>query len=58
MAVFGPLTSPTLISRKILVVEKSIIFNAVTKVWKFQYFSVTEILREINFGESRSLKTA
>ena len=27
-------------------------------VWKFQDFSVTQILREINFGESRSSKTA
>ena len=27
-------------------------------VWKFQYFSVTQILREINFGESRSSKNA
>ena len=27
-------------------------------VWKFQVFSVIQILREINFGESRSSKTA
>ena len=27
-------------------------------VWNFQDFSVTEILREINIGESRSSKTA
>ena len=27
-------------------------------MWKFQDFSVTQILREINFGESRSSKTA
>ena len=27
-------------------------------VWKFQDFSVTQILREINFGECRSSKTA
>ena len=27
-------------------------------VWKFQDFSVTYILREINFGDSRSFKTA
>ena len=27
-------------------------------VWKFQDFSVTLILREINFGVSRSSKTA
>ena len=27
-------------------------------VWKFHDFSVTQILREINFGESKSSKTA
>ena len=27
-------------------------------VWKFQGFSVIQILREINFGESRSSKNA
>ena len=27
-------------------------------VWKFQDFSITQILREINFGESRSSKIA
>ena len=27
-------------------------------VWKFQEFSVTQILREINFGECRTCKTA
>ena len=27
-------------------------------VWKFKDFSVTQIFREINFGESRSAKTA
>ena len=27
-------------------------------MWKFQNFSPTQILREINFGESRSSKTA
>ena len=27
-------------------------------VWKFQDFSIAEILREINFGESRSSNTA
>ena len=26
-------------------------------VWKFQDFSVTQILREINFGKSKSSKT-
>ena len=32
-------------------------FYAVT-VWKFQDFSITQILREINFGGSRSAKSA
>ena len=27
-------------------------------VWKFHDFSITQILREINFGESRSAKSA
>ena len=27
-------------------------------MWKFLYFSVTQILCEINFGDSRSAKTA
>ena len=27
------------------------------KVWKIQHFSVTQILREINFGECESLKS-
>ena len=27
-------------------------------VWKFQDFSITQILREINFAESRSPKSA
>ena len=27
-------------------------------VWKFHVFGITQILREINFGESRSPKTA
>ena len=27
-------------------------------MWKFQDFSVIQIFREINFGESRSSKTA
>ena len=27
-------------------------------VWKFHYFPITQILREINFGESRRSKTA
>ena len=28
------------------------------RVWKFHDFSVTQNLREVNFGESRSSKTA
>ena len=33
--------------------------NVITnEVWKFQDFSVNQILREINFGESRSSKTS
>ena len=27
-------------------------------VWKFQDFSIAQILREINFGDSRSAKSA
>ena len=27
-------------------------------VWKFHDFSITQILREINFGDSRSAKSA
>ena len=27
-------------------------------VWKFHEFSITQILREINFGDSRSAKSA
>ena len=27
-------------------------------VWKIQYFCTTQILREINFGDCRSAKTA
>ena len=32
--------------------------NSKSTVWKFQDFSVTQVLREINFGEPRSIKTA
>ena len=28
------------------------------KVWKYQDFSITQILREINFGDPKSAKTA
>ena len=27
-------------------------------VWKFQNFSITQILREINYGDSRGVKSA
>ena len=30
----------------------------VTKMWKFHDFSITQILREINFGDSRGAKSA
>ena len=33
-------------------------FQSLSTVWKFQDFSVTQILREINYGESRKSKTA
>ena len=29
-----------------------------TTLWKFHDFSITQILREINFGDSRSAKSA
>ena len=29
-----------------------------TTVWKFHDFAITQILREINFGDSKSAKTA
>ena len=32
--------------------------SKLTTVWKFQDFSITQILREINFGEFRSAKIA
>ena len=32
--------------------------NIVYTVWKFQDFCITEILREINFEDSRSAKSA
>ena len=31
---------------------------SVYTVWKFHDFSITQILHEINFGDSRSAKTA
>ena len=32
--------------------------QSILTVWKFQDICITEILHEINFGESRSAKTA
>ena len=32
--------------------------DMVPTVWRFRDFSITQILREINFGESRSSKIA
>ena len=33
-----------------------VLHSGIATVWKFQDFSVIQILREINFGESRVLK--
>ena len=33
-------------------------FNSKATVWKFHDFSITQILREINFGDSRRWKSA
>ena len=38
--------------------KKEIIFGYENTVWKFLDFSVIQILREINLGESRSAKFA
>ena len=45
-----PLT-PTTVGRKL-----SICHLTFCIFWKFQHFSITDILREINFGECKSLK--
>ena len=37
--------------------QKLVTLTAVNTVWKFQNFSVTQILREINFEHSRSAKS-
>ena len=57
------LHSSKLISRKIWMTEKSWNFHTAvcmvqSTVWKFRDFSVTQILREINFEECRSSETA
>ena len=33
-------------------------FGDIHTMWKFQYFSITQILRQINFWDTRSSKTA
>ena len=42
----------------IIIFKYVFIQNGRHTVWKFQDFPVTQILHEINFGESRSPKTA
>ena len=37
---------------------REITVNNFTTVWKFHNFSITQILRQINFGDSRSAKAA
>ena len=37
---------------------KNLVFCCVLTVWKFHNISITQILREINFGGSRSSKNA
>ena len=65
MAVFAFLESSKLISRTIWVAEKSCNFHTVdpklsfnNTVWKFQDYTITQKLREINFVDSGSAKTA
>ena len=41
-----------------VILLNSLYDRLVITMWKFQDFSVTQILREINFGESRNSKTA
>ena len=41
-----------------LMVEYHIFFGVKITVWKFHDFPISEMLREINFGESRSSKSA
>ena len=45
-------------SQKSKVVKIFISFGQQTTVWKFHKFSITHILREINFGDSKSAKSA
>ena len=44
-------------SQKSKVVKIFISFGQQTTVWKFHKFSITHILREINFGDSKSAKS-
>ena len=41
-----------------VILLNSLYDRLVITMWKFQDFSVTQILREINFGEYKSAKTA
>ena len=55
---FALLESPKLISRKIGTAVLYFIPCYWNTVWKFHYFSVSQILREINIGDSRIAKSA
>ena len=69
MADFALLESSILISRKICMSDRKIMKfphceartdyeNLHSAVWKFYQFSITQILREINFRDSRNAKCA
>ena len=47
-----------LISRKILKVEKLYFHTVFYTLWKYHAFSISSILREINFGDFRIAKSA
>ena len=51
---------PNILSLKYIFFWKKEIINAAYSltVWKFGDFSITQILREISFGDSRSAKSA
>ena len=49
--------NPTKVS-KIKMIPKQDILDLEDLEWKYQKFSVTQILREINYGESRSSKSS
>ena len=42
----------------VFIIKLVLTASGLLTVWKFHDFSVIQILREINFGESRSSKTA